>query len=380
MKVLQVIGGAEKGGSRNHLITLTKNLNRNERIQSEIVCFINGPIMEDAQKYKIPCYYLPMNSIIDMRAIFSLRRLITKLKPDIIHTHGVRGNFIGRLAAYNLEIPVVTTVHSSIYYDYSTLLKKWFYHRIEQWTRPLTDQFITVSKSLKHELINDGVAPNKVSVVYNGISDDLLNSDKKRDIRKELNIPAHLPLLITVGRLEPVKNQKLFIHIVKRLQEMDVKVSAIIAGDGPLKTDLQNEVTKLGLDKQIHFLGFRNDIQNLLEQADIFLLTSRMEGLPITLLEAMAAQTPVVVSAVGGIPEVVELANNGETVPNSDIPMYCEKIIDLISNNNKRKLLGENGYFAFKKYFTENTFVTNTLNVYHQILKSTQKAYKERIK
>ena len=133
MKIMHIIGGAEKGGSRTHLITLAKELlnNRDFDAEVELVCFIDGVVAEEARANHIPVTVFPMNKIYDLRVISQLSRHINQCRPQIIHTHGFRANFIGRLANLNVnvgnDIPLVTTVHSSMAYDYANKNKGRFY-------------------------------------------------------------------------------------------------------------------------------------------------------------------------------------------------------------------------------------------------------------
>jgi len=368
MRILQVIGGGEKGGSKNYLLTLTEEL-RARGIQVEIVCFLDNVIAEGARAKNIPVTVFRMKHLFDLKVIAELKKYIIDQGFDLVHTHGVRANFVGRLAARNINIPVVTTVHSSIYHDYSHPLKKLFYHRIEKMTRPFTDHFIAVAGSLKKELVQDGIPPERVDVVYNGLAPSFSFEGTKTSLRKELGIPEDLPILMTIGRLEAVKNQALLLNIWATLSKQE-EFCGVIVGDGPLRQELENQAKALGIEDRVYFLGFRKDIFSLISQADVFILTSHMEGLPITMLEAMAGRTPVVVSKVGGMPEVVELAKNGYTVPPGDVEQFAARIEEMIRQPELRERLAEQGYQTLMKHFTGEIFITNTINIYEKLIQS----------
>lgn len=367
MKIMQVIGGGEKGGSRSHILELCQGLGSAGH-RAEIVCFLEDAVAASARERAIPVTVFPMGNILDLTVVRRMREHILRERPDIMHTHGVRGNFVGRLASRGTGVPVVTTVHSSVYQDYSHPLKKMLYHRIEKMTRGYTGSFIAVSRSLARELEEDGIDPGKINVVYNGISPGFTDSGQGRPLREELGIHPHLPILISIGRLEEVKNQDMLLRVFARLKEKGSPFHGVLVGDGPLRLSLEQAAKRLGIEDCVSFLGFRKDIFRLLSQSDIFLLTSRMEGLPVTLLEAMAAGTPVVVTEVGGMPEVIEMACNGFTAPGEDVEQFADRVSDLLGDMELRERMADNGKKALREHFSHEKFITGTLEVYAGVL------------
>lgn len=373
MKIIQVIGGGEKGGSRNHIITLSKELIK-RGMDVEIICFLDDVIVKNAKKNDIPVTVFPMKRITNIFVIRKLYKYLKKENPDIIHTHGFRANFIGRLAGWRINVPLITTVHSSIYHDYAKFLKRVFYHRIEKMTRPLTNKFITVAGSLKTELEKDKISSKKIEVVYNGLSPDFpLNKEVNPSIRKKYRISDDVPILITIGRLEKVKNQEMLLEVFATLKQNSIDFRGLIVGDGPLEIELRTLAKKLDIEDKVHFLGFRTDIYNLLVESDLFLLTSDMEGLPITLLESMATKTAVVVTDVGGMPEIVQVAKNGYVVPVDDIVQFAARIEEIIVQPELKQKFVKSGYDALLQNFTSEKFTENTISVYRQTLKELKK-------
>ncbi|HHX95662.1 MAG TPA: glycosyltransferase, partial [Clostridia bacterium] len=252
MKVIQVIGGGEKGGSRKYIIQLCRGLIERGHT-AEIVCFLEDAVSASAREHEIPVTVLPMGNIFDLRAVSYLKRHIQEQCPDLVHTHGVRGNFVGRLAAKGAGVTVVTTVHSSVYQDYSHPLKKLLYHRIEKATRRYTSRFIAVAGSLKEELERDGIDSEKIDVVYNGITEDFIQDYSDSALREELGLPPEVPILITVGRAEAVKNQEVFLRVCSGLKEQDIDFHGLLVGDGPLLPELRKKSKALGLDDCVSF-------------------------------------------------------------------------------------------------------------------------------
>ena len=367
MKILQVIGGGEKGGSRSHIIELCKGLTEAGHT-TELVCFLEDAVAEAAREHGVRVTVMPMGNIFDLRAVKKLERFIRQQSPDLVHTHGVRANLIGRLAARAAGVPVVTTVHSSIYQDYAQPLKKLLYHRIEKLTRKYTDRFIAVAGSLKQELEGDGIAGDKIDVVYNGLSPDFTEVIPGPALREELGVSPETPILITIGRMELVKNQEMLLQVCSLLKERGMVFQAVIVGDGPLSPQLKKSAAALELKDCVSFLGFRKDIFRLLSGADVFLLTSRMEGLPITLLEAMATGTPVIVTGVGGMPEVIRLAGNGWTVGVDEVEAFAQRVTALLENAELRGEMASRGRAAVEKYFSHTAFIAATVAVYEKVL------------
>ncbi len=390
MRLMHVMGGGEKGGSKQYLLTLATELTK-RGYEIELVCLLDDVVARDAREVGLKVTVFSMKHLADFSVISRLRQHIRKQKPDILHTHGVRANFMGRLAARTCRVPVVTTVHSSVYHDYSHPLKKAFYHRIEKWTRAYTHTFIAVAGSLKKELEQDGIQPERVRVVYNGLSRTFINQLTKPShdveaqapvnsltkakpasagIRQELGMAQDIPLLLTVGRLEGVKNQAFLLKVWQGLSQRGIPFYGLLVGDGPLRHELEQMIEQLGLTQQVRLLGFRQDIYELMREADLFMLTSRMEGMPITLLEAMATETPVIVSAVGGMPEIVQLAQNGYAIPMDDEALFIEKLAELIQQPNERARFAQQGRQALLDRFTIDRFVEDTVTVYKDVIKN----------
>ncbi|GAB4242210.1 MAG: hypothetical protein Kow00129_00530 [Thermoleophilia bacterium] len=293
---------------------------------------------------------------------------------DVLHTHGFRANFVGRLAAGGLGLPVVTTVHSSVHRDYSAPHKKLLYHRIERLTRGYTDRFIAVSAALARELLADGVEAGRVEVIPNGleladleIHEGMADGVPASSLRSELGLTADTPIIISVGRLESVKNQHMLLQVFANLRDQEVSFHGVLVGEGPLAGPLRRRADELRLMDNVSFLGFREDVPRLLAEADVFVLTSIMEGLPLTLLEAMRAGTPVVATGVGGLPEAIALAGNGFAVPEGDAELFALRVRRLLEDGALRRRFAESGRRALREHFSAEVFLEKTVAVYERV-------------
>ncbi len=370
MKIVHVIGGGETGGSRVHLLALCKGLReRYPDVDVQIICFIDGELARQSAELGIPVTVFPMRNAADLRVIPTLRRHLKDTSPTIVHTHGVRGGFVGRLAARGLNAAVIDTVHGSVYSDYATPLKRLFYPVIERSTRRVVARFIVLSSYLGKELENDGIPSHRITVIRNGLPDSPPSFGRQRtSLRRELGLNPDVPIIISVGRLEAVKGPDTLLEVFHALGRK-IGFHGVVVGDGSLRGLLEHRAERLGLGGKVSFLGFRLDVPALLEEADVFVSTSRMEGMSMALLEVMRARTPVVVSRVGGNTEAVELARNGFAVQQGDVGRYVECIERLLRDPSLRDRLSRNGSKALSRHFSMEN-----------VLAETRKAYKEEAK
>lgn len=368
MRVVQVIGGAETGGSRTHLLALCRGLRESDpATRVEIVCLLEGPVAEAARERGFPVTVLPMHGAADLGAIGRLRRHLRLTLPAVVHTHGVRANFVGRLASRGLPVAVVSTVHSSVHHDYASPVKRLLCPTLERATRGRVDAFIAVSAALGVELERDGVPGERIAVIGNRPEpqNPPAPAPPKATLRAELGIPAGVPLLLGVGRLETVKGFDVLLEVLARLDGR-IAFHAAIAGDGSRRRRLERRARDLGLSARVSFLGHRPDAAALMRQADLLVATSRMEGSPMALLEAMEARLPVVATAVGGVPELVGAARNGLAVPAGDVAGLAARIELLLRRPRLRRGMGRRGAEALVRRFAPGVWVEETRGVYER--------------
>lgn len=229
----------------------------------------------------------------DLVALSQLFRLIDEIKPDIVHTHLAKAGTLGRLASVIRRVPVkVHTFHGTVFEGhFHPLIAK----GVVRWERGLsrsTSQIVAVSDAVSRDLICRGFPPAKIRVIPLGL--DLDDFAAVPALRQTSNV------VILVARLVPVKDVDLFLATMRALRQRIRGVRGVVVGDGPLRQRLESTAPEF-----ISFLGNRSDLPSLLNQAGVVMLTSRSEGSPVALIEALAAGRPVVAPAVGGIPDVL---------------------------------------------------------------------------
>jgi len=260
-----------------------------------------------------------------------------------------------------VKCKVVHTFHGHVLYGYFGKIKSWVFLWIEKILALFTDRIVTVSGSLKKQLVEEyRIAPEKkVQVVELGFElDDLLKLEP-RENSDYVNIGI-------VGRLVPVKNHKMLFRIAKRLRENKVKF--IIIGDGELRLELENYVRELGIEDIVEFRGWVKDVTEIYRDLDILVLTSLNEGTPVSIIEAMAGGRPVVATNVGGVRDIVEDGRSGYLVESNNGEVFIEKLLDLVNDSTKRRMFGEYGKGLAKDRFLKDRLIRDIDRLYNNIL------------
>jgi len=252
----------------------------------------------------------------DALALWNLIRELREFRPHIVHTHTAKAGTLGRLAARALGVPIVVhTFHGHVLDGYFSPLMTRTFLTIERALGRVTDAIITLSPRQHNDIATRyRVAPSdKVHVVPLGFDfskfDDL--SALRGELRRELGLNQDIPLIASIGRLTAIKDHDLLLESFRLARE---DAHLLIVGGGEEEARLRQRTTQLGLDGRVHFLGFRSDLDRILADTDAVALTSRNEGTPVALIEALAAGRTPVSTAVGGVEDVLEGGRWGELV------------------------------------------------------------------
>ncbi|MGO0123366.1 glycosyltransferase [Desulfothermobacter acidiphilus] len=367
MKVLHVIGGGEFGGAEKHILTLFRAFDARE-IKMEVVCLFPAPFAELAREAGMEVKVLPMASKFDLRVARRLRQILETGDYDLLHTHGVRANFLGRLAAWSWPGPVVTTVHSRLLQDYPSWWDREINLLIERCTQSRTDRFIAVSRFLAEDLRRGGVAPDKISVVYNGIEFSSLAGSPGCNFRSQWNIPPDAPLVATVGRLHPVKGQRYFLEAAVEVRRRFPEARFAVIGAGPEQEELLRLAHRLQLEDRVVFTGFLPEVTSCYPELDLLVLASLMEGFGLVVLEALALGVPVVATQVGGLPEIVQDGETGLLVPPADPIALAQAMIWMLGNREEARAMAARGREMVRGRFSAGRMAADTLAVYRRAL------------
>ena len=362
-RILHMIGGGEIGGAEHHVLSLLQGLNHSHFIPS-LICLNRGPFANLAANSGIPTETFPMHFPLDLSPLPSLISRLRKSKIDLIHTHGSRANLLGRLGAKCLGLPCISTVHSSLAYDYLSPWSAWLAIELDKLTLPLTSGIITVSEHLAAEVALRG--GKNIETIYNGqIPQSYTSSPGRSQFRRQWDIPDHALVLGTIGRLHPTKGQIFMIKAAMHLQAEFPNLYLLFIGDGPLRGDLERELQDSKLSYK--FAGYLPHAYEALTAMDLFILPSISEGMGLVLLEAMNAQVPIVASSVGGIPEVIRSGIDGVLVPPGDVSKLREACRSVLKNPEFASSLVQSAQKR-RSLFSLEKMIKETEQIYFRLL------------
>jgi len=294
---------------------------------------------------------------------------------NIVHFHGTRAAMLGRMAAIlTLHKPkIVYTVHGFHLIHSPNPLKRIPLLLVERLLNRFTDVIICVSHSDRKNLIQRKLAKeDKIKVIWNGI--DIKRFQKVKVNRyikkKEFNLPPDAFVITMIGRLHPQKDHQTLLTAFQQVASELPNAYLLIVGEGPLRAKLEQYTQSLGIEGRVKFTGLRRDIPAILAITDVFVLSTLWEGLPIVLLEAMAAAKPVIASDVDGNREVVVNEETGLLVPPGNPEALAQTIIRLAKEPQKAKEMGQKGLERAKRHFSMELMCQQIANLYTELAKS----------
>jgi glycosyltransferase involved in cell wall biosynthesis len=257
----------------------------------------------------------------DLRALVGLVRLVRRFRPHVVHTHTAKAGVLGRVAARLARVPVVVhTYHGHVLREYFGRVTSAAFRAVERALARFTDGLVTVSASVKSDLVEMAIAPAaRIRVIPLGLElEPFTRALPRGALRVAAGFSAEAPLVGMVGRLAPVKDVPAFLRAARLVHARRPEVRFSLVGDGPERARLEAEAAALGLRDVVCFHGWRRDLPAVYGDLDVVVNASRNEGTPVALIEALAAGRPVVATAVGGTPDVLEDGAHGTLVPAQD--------------------------------------------------------------
>ncbi len=312
--VLHIIDELPPDGAERLLVDLLQH--RSDQFDYHVLCIIQGGLLQaEIEALGVPVTILSRKSKFDVGYLFKLAKFIRSLRPIAVHTHLFTADAWGRLAAYLAGVrKIFSTVHSTndwmsrTHIQVDTLLAK------------ISTHVIACSDKVADQLIHDRkLGDKRVKLIPNGVAIDRFAQNEPLNLPNTFGTPEKTTVFALVGRLHEAKGHLYILPILQQLKAKGLNFHCLLVGEGELEREIKKAVSTLQLDQHVTLTGFRKDIPSLLKSVDFLIMPSRWEGLPITLLEAMAAHTPVIASTVGGIPTVLDNGKAGVLVnPNND--------------------------------------------------------------
>ena len=370
LRVLHVIGGGEFGGAERHILNLATAM-KQAMVEVSVCCLFADPFVKLAREAGIRSHSVPMRHKLDFGIVTKLRDLIIAEKIDIVHTHGVRANLVGRLAARMAGVEtVVTTVHSLLSQDYPDLFSRLANTLIEKVSRGLTTQFIAVSGSLQKALIQQGIPEKRITVIYNGLNPELFNENEPSGRwRQKAGFAPGIPLVAIVGRLHPVKGHRYFLRSASEILKERTDVHFLVVGSGPEREGLEDYTKNLGISDYVTFTGFVSDVTELMPDLNLLIVPSLWEGFGLTALEAMAVGVPVVATSVGGLPEIVEHGTTGLLVSPADEVGLTRGIVWMLDHPQEAVEMAAAAKAVVEQKFTAAAMARKTEDLYHRLIR-----------
>ncbi len=379
-KVLHVITRLDKGGSAENTFLTLKGMDRTRYDVALISGSIEDPTQDRRQQIQemgIKHFFIPelvrnISFIKDCKALFKLYCFLRKEKYEIVHTHTSKAGLLGRIAAKLAGTPIVIhTPHGHVFFGYFGPMRTNFFIRLEKIASLITDKIIALTNREKKDTIAFKVAKeDKLTVIHSGIELDKFTQSSTQDIRllkNNLGIQEKALIVGTAGRLVPIKGPEYLIKAAEKILQIHKNIFFLFAGDGYLKEDLAALAQDLGIEKNILFLGWKDNAAEIISLYDIFVLPSLNEGMGRVLVEAMALGKPIVASNIGGIPDLIFHGKNGFLVPPQKPDELAQYIQFLLEDKNIRKMMGQEGK-ELAQHFSAEQMVQKIESLYNHLL------------
>ena len=363
IKIVHLTASPCYGGPERQMLELGKELSQFGR--SVYVSFLEEgrchEFIREAKRQGFAAQALKRDTPRLLAAVRELKALLRSERAELLCCHGYKANLLGLLAARRIGIPVISVSRGWTGESLRVRIFEAIDRRILRWM----DKVVCVSEAQAQKVYRGGVHEDNIVIIHNAIRPERFeNSDPvyREQLRRMFPNPPQL-IVGAAGRLSPEKGFDVLIDAAAEVCTSQVEVGFVLFGDGPLREELQRQIQLLGLDGRFILAGFRADLDRLLPHFDLMVLPSFTEGLPNVVLEAFAAGIPVVATAVGGTPEIVEDGVSGYLTPAGDGKALSRQIVCLLVDDTRRRQMGEAG----RQYVLKRFSFTVQAETYQQL-------------
>jgi L-malate glycosyltransferase len=375
-RILQLIDSFDEGGSERQALELTRRLHQSGKYEVSLATLKAEGVLraqiENLNLGEIPCY--PLKSFYGPNTVAQLSRFVSYIrrsKIDVLHTHDFYTNIFGMTAGFLAGVKVRIASRR----ETGGMRTRAQIH-LQKAVYSLAHQIVANSESVRRQLIDEGIKPSRISVIYNGL--DVARVTARADISREAMLrrlgvtqtlaQAKCFVTIVANMRHDVKDLPVFLRAAKRVSEAIPGAAFLLAGEGELQVSLKAMASQLEISGKTFFLGRSENIAELLSVSDVCVLSSKAEGFSNSILEYMAARRPVVVTDVGGAREVVVEHETGYIVPSGNDELMAERIIALLCEPDKARAMGEQGRRVVEEKFSPQALLRNTEALYEGLL------------
>lgn len=362
------VGG--RGGAEQHLKTIVTNLDAGDFSVDIVQLAVTVPHQQG--RIGVATYrHLPIanpTSLKGLQQIFAIYRQMKLGKYDCVISYFETSDLISSIVAPLAGIKTRISSRRDTGFRLSNRMRL-IYRFIDRRFTKIIAASNAIANTVQLPVRNN----KKLEVIYNGVNLKRFSVPEDNSIRETLGIKASETALGVVANLSPVKNHQLTLKCVRMLHDENRLVHLLLAGDGPLRDELERTAAELGISSYVHFLGRRQDIVAILSAIDVFVMASKTEGMSNAILEAMAAGKPVVATNVGGNPEAVVDGLTGYLVPNNDLMAMRDRLVELIDNRDLRIRMGILGKQRISERFSMPVMISNYVTVIRDALRENRK-------
>ncbi len=376
VRLLELRNTYKWGGGPDKTILLSAEKHDRSRVEV-VVVYIRDirdhefQITEMARGRGLTYYEVPESGKFDPRVLRALRDIIIRHDINMIHGHDYKSDLFAYLIRkwlWRRSISLVSTAHAWVMLG----LRGEFYRRLDLFLMKRFDLLLAVSQATKDEMVTAGIPGSKITVLYNWIDAEAWSPQcASESLRTEFKISSEIPVIGYVGRLMPEKDLTTWLRAAGMVAKQFPKAYFVLVGEGRDETTLQelkDLATSLDIADRVIFPGYRRNLQPVYASFNLFVLSSLREGLPNSILEAMALGLPVVTTDVAGAKELVAHGKTGFVVPQGDPERMAQAMLDILSNEDTRKLMGKAGRLRIEQEFSFQQRLNRIEDLYCQIV------------
>jgi glycosyltransferase involved in cell wall biosynthesis len=362
LKVLQLIPTLDRSGAEKQMVLLSKGLPRDRFRVEAAVLTRSGPLEAELAEAGVPVTTIGKRFKVDPLALGRLTRFLKAGKFDVVQTWIFAANAYGRIAARRAKVPVVVTTEMAV-----DLWKGKVERAVDRRLATWCDRLVGNSHAVVDFYRGLGVPDDRLEMIYSGIADEPAPGVDRAAVLAELGFPADAILVLFAGRLAAQKRVGDLLKTLDLLQHIQPNLRTAIAGDGPLRAELEATAGHYELADKVRFLGHRDDVPRLMAASDLVVLPSEYEGLPNVVLEAMLLSRPVVATSAPGTTEVVVDGETGVLAPIGDAPKMARAIRDLVRDPDRARAMGAAGRARALADFRADAMVERFADLYERL-------------